>query len=54
MIDLPHAQNEHLGHGSWLLWRFFLFEEAAKAVNGIGWSFAGVFSDARAETSGTA
>jgi hypothetical protein len=39
---------------AWLLWRFFLFEEAAEAVNGIGWSFAGVFSDARTETGGTA
>ena len=38
----------------WLLWGFFLFEEAAEAVNGIGWSFAGVFSDARTETGGTA
>ena len=47
-------ENRTLGPRGGLLRRFFLFEEAAEAVNGIGWSFAGVFSDARAETSGTA
>jgi hypothetical protein len=65
---LPHPNAERLAFlwhqrtgesntratAAWLLWRFFLFEEAAEAVNGIGWSFAGVFSDARTETGGTA